>query len=236
MTRWSIIATTALLAVIIALAFTYPSTMISPGPLIAAHVELAADCFACHAPFRGPSARRCMICHAPADIGRRTAKGLPIAPASGKPPFHEMLVSQSCIACHLDHLEPFFTTSKMTRFDHSLLTVTARHQCAACHNAPDDRLHRSHTSDCAQCHSEDLWKPATFDHGKFFVLDEHHRASCTTCHRNIKYEEYTCFGCHEHQPDSVRAKHATRGIHRIDNCVSCHRSPNGQNKDNREDD
>jgi hypothetical protein len=236
MTRWSTITATVLLAVIIALAFAYPSTMVSPGPLVTAHAELATDCFVCHAPFRGPSAQRCMTCHAPTDIGRRTTKGIPIVPVSGRLPFHEMLASQSCIACHSDHLEPFFATSKMTRFDHSLLTATVRNQCTACHNAPEDKLHRPQTSTCAQCHSQDHWKPATFDHGKLFVLDEHHRTSCQTCHRDSNYEEYTCFGCHKHQSDRMRAKHGKKGIHDIDNCVSCHRNANEQGSDSREGD
>jgi hypothetical protein len=224
MTRWIMIAATGLLAIVIGLAVVYPGIMISPGPLVTAHSELAADCFACHAPFRGPSAQRCMTCHTPADIGRRTTKGVAITPASGRPPFHEMLASQNCIACHRDHLEPFFTASKMTRFDHSLLTSTVRNSCTTCHAAPDNELHRSRTSSCSQCHDQNGWKPAKFDHSKFFDLDEHHNASCTTCHGSNNYKEYTCFGCHEHQADRIRARHQRKGIQNIGNCVLCHRN------------
>ncbi len=224
MTRWIMIAAIGLLAGVIALAFARPSTMISPGPLVTAHSELEGDCFACHAPFRGPSARRCMSCHTPADIGRRTTKGIAIAPAGRRPPFHEMLASQSCVACHRDHLEPFFAASKMTRFDHSLLASPVRSKCTTCHAAPGDELHRSLTSTCSQCHDQDGWKNAKFDHSRFFDLDEHHNRACTTCHSNNNYKEYTCFGCHEHQADRIRARHLRKGIQNIGNCVLCHRN------------
>ena len=239
MTRWIMIATTVLLAGIMVLVGLYPSTLISPGPLVTAHTELTADCFACHAPFRGPSAQRCMVCHAPADIGRRTTKGLPITSARGRRPFHAALTSQSCMACHRDHLEPFFRASEMTRFDHSLLTSTIRNECTACHAAPEDALHRAQTSTCAQCHNQDRWKPATFEHSKFFVLDEQHNASCATCHSGSGYKEYTCFGCHEHQPNKMSERHLREGIRNINNCISCHRGahePGGQGKRGRKED
>jgi hypothetical protein len=41
--------------VLVALAFAYPHLMVSPGPLVKGHAELATDCFACHAPWRGAS-------------------------------------------------------------------------------------------------------------------------------------------------------------------------------------
>ena len=41
------------LLVLVALAFVYPHLMVSPGPLVKGHAELATDCFACHAAWRG---------------------------------------------------------------------------------------------------------------------------------------------------------------------------------------
>jgi hypothetical protein len=41
------------LVVLVALAFAYPHLMVSPGPLVKGHAELATDCFACHAAWRG---------------------------------------------------------------------------------------------------------------------------------------------------------------------------------------
>jgi hypothetical protein len=51
--RWFIALIAVNLLVMVALAFVYPHLMVSPGPLIGAHAELATDCFACHTPWRG---------------------------------------------------------------------------------------------------------------------------------------------------------------------------------------
>ena len=61
---WIWITIVANLIGLIVLAFVYPSTMVSPGALVPAHAELAGNCFACHAPFRGAAFDRCVKCHA----------------------------------------------------------------------------------------------------------------------------------------------------------------------------
>ena len=73
---WIVVALN--LTVLVALAFVYPHLMISPGPLVKGHEELATDCFACHAAWRGASTQRCTECHAVADIGLAATKGVPI--------------------------------------------------------------------------------------------------------------------------------------------------------------
>jgi len=50
---WLMLIVAANLVVIVALAFIYPHLMLSPGPLMPAHAQLATDCFACHTPLRG---------------------------------------------------------------------------------------------------------------------------------------------------------------------------------------
>ena len=55
---WLLIVIAANLVVLVALAFVYPHLMVSPGPLTRGHAELATDCFACHAPWRGAAAQR----------------------------------------------------------------------------------------------------------------------------------------------------------------------------------
>ena len=66
------------LAVLVLLAIFLPQLMISPGKLIDAHAELTADCFACHTPFLGSTAEKCISCHRVAEIGIKTTKGLKI--------------------------------------------------------------------------------------------------------------------------------------------------------------
>jgi mono/diheme cytochrome c family protein len=52
--------------------------------------------------------------------------------------------------------------------------------CAACHGAdkPKDDLHKQVGAACGDCHQTTAWRPATFDHAAFFVLDRDHRARC----------------------------------------------------------
>jgi NAD-dependent SIR2 family protein deacetylase len=55
------------------------------------------------------------------------------------------------------------------------------------------------------------------DHGSTGQL------ACQTCHTKTD-AEYTCYTCHDHQPDPIQASHLKVGISLVDlpNCASCH--------------
>ena len=205
------------------LAFVYPSLMVGPGKLISGHLHLESDCFACHAPLRGAASERCASCHKPADIGRLTTKGLRVLKPLTTTPFHQKLIHQDCVACHSEHagIKRF---RKHDRFDHTLLQKEALDQCQSCHKFPDDTLHLHISENCSQCHNQKKWKPATFDHKKYFEFDHDHDVSCVTCHVGKDYRRYTCYGCHEHTLDNIRRKHSEGGIRirNYDNCIRCH--------------
>ena len=266
---WIVVALN--LVVLVALAFVVPHLMVSPGPLAKGHEQLATDCFACHAAWRGASTPRCTECHAVADVGLKTTKGVPIPSRTVKVSFHQELIEQDCMACHSDHQGPKRTRLSRKPFAHALLKVIGaghvlgmpcrpeRHRaprrqgrmqpvprrqglearalrpqaaragradrCESCHSAPTDRLHRQIQGSCKSCHQTDAWKPATFDHDKYFVLDRDHQATCETCHKNNDFSRYTCYGCHEHSQAKVRAEHLEEGIRDFENCVECHRDP-----------
>lgn len=217
------------LAIIAALVFIYPHLMIAPGKLTAAHGKLEQDCFACHAPWRGNASERCTRCHVPADIGRLTTTGQPIVPSTAASkrraptPFHHKLARQDCTACHSDHagVERFHPK---VHFRHDLLDRATRDQCQGCHRQPADTLHEKIEGNCLQCHAQNHWKPASFDHAKYFLLDRDHNTSCTTCHEGSDFKSYTCYGCHEHTPAGIRAEHEEEGVRDFRNCVECHRS------------
>jgi len=210
--------------VLIAFLFVFPDRLLSPGPLVAGHAQLATDCFACHTPWQGANAGRCITCHVVRNIGLRTTKGQPLVPSGVRIAFHQELLEQDCMACHSDHQAPRLAPGNRKQFSHGLLRTGVRDRCADCHSAPLNALHRDLTMSCGQCHDSRRWKPASFDHDRFFVLDSDHNAPCTTCHSGGDYSHYTCFGCHEHEPGGVRARHVEEGISQIDNCVRCHRS------------
>ncbi|MDO9196937.1 cytochrome c3 family protein [Rhodoferax sp.] len=213
------------LVVLAVLTFAYPHLMVGPGKLIPGHKQLDTDCFACHVSLTGANSEKCASCHKPADIGRLTTKGAPVVKPLTSTPFHQKLISQDCVACHSDHAGVKRYHLK-GYFDHALLKKETADQCQACHKPPADALHKQISGNCAQCHNQKKWTPATFDHDKYFVLDRDHNASCVTCHVLNDYSRYTCYGCHEHTPANVRREHVEEGIRDFDNCVECHRSGN----------
>lgn len=220
--RLTLIVATNLI-VLVLLAIFVPQLMISPGKPVEAHIDLADDCFACHTPFIGSTAEQCITCHTVADIGIKTTKGLSIDKEQKNVAFHQKLVEEDCMACHSEHkgVQPF---RPIGQFSHDLLQTSVKEQCDSCHSNPDDGFHRKITGNCAQCHSNDAWLPATFEHEKYFRFDKDHNTECATCHINNDYAKYTCYGCHEHSRSKIREEHYEEGIRDYENCVECHRS------------
>ena len=212
------------------LVFIDPHRMVSPGKLAPAHANLATDCFACHAPFRGADPERCIGCHAIADIGTRTTKGVPLTAKPLKLAFHQHLGTRDCTACHTIHQGALFGLGSRPAFSHDALAPSLQTLCATCHTAPTTAFHRNVGTNCAQCHAPAGWTPARFDHARFFPLTGEHAATCATCHIDGNLSRYTCYGCHEHQPDRIKAKHQREGIGNIENCVRCHRSGSGEHE------
>ena len=216
------------LCAIVAAIFARPQMMVAPGPLIPAHAEVSGNCFACHTPFQGASPDRCVACHQVADIGIWTTKGALIAKRQRGIAFHQALSQTNCMACHTDHGGPQLAGASKTTFAHEMLRPDVRGQCAACHRAPPIAIHAQAGNNCAQCHAQTAWKPASFDHARFFALTGPHKTACATCHVGGNFKRYTCYGCHEHQPDQIRAEHAEEGIRNIENCARCHQSASGE--------
>ena len=188
------------------------------------HQELSEqNCMACHSDHAGPmlthrsrkpfshallraaTRERCNECHA--------------APAND---MHRSLRFE-CAKCHKTG------AWKPARFDHAALPPAELSRCESCHKAPAGTLHRQMAGNCAQCHRLPAWKPAIFDHNRFFPLDQDHNVSCVTCHSANNYGQYTCYGCHEHTPANMQAKHREEvGGENIDNCVRCHHGTSGE--------
>lgn len=213
------------LIVLALLAFAYPHLMVGPGKLTPGHSKLETDCFACHAPLAGASTERCTACHKPADIGKRSTLGQAIQHAPARAPFHQQLVKQDCLGCHSDHAGVKRLRTQ-GQFNHALLQPMARQQCQTCHQAPNNTLHKGISGNCSQCHAQEKWVPASFDHNKLFLLDRDHNVSCVSCHTGHDYSRYTCYGCHEHTPEKIRREHMEEGISDFKNCATCHRSAN----------
>ncbi|MEQ1567484.1 MAG: cytochrome c3 family protein [Myxococcota bacterium] len=171
-----------------------PGPMLAPGPLIDAHADLAADCFACHVPLRGVSTEACTACHSVSDLGRRSTTG---APLDGATAFHQDLIEQDCVTCHSDHAGPRLTRRERKPFSHDLLRPAVRDACDTCHAAPDDRTHAAAGPQCGSCHGSTTWLPATFRHE---VLAPEVLAACGECHQApsdaLHESAAECGSCH----------------------------------------
>lgn len=211
------------LAIIVLLVVFVPHLMIVPGQPIEAHADIATDCFACHTPFLGSTPDKCISCHKVEEIGIKTTTGISIAKEEKSVAFHQELIEDDCVACHSDHkgVQAF---RPINDFSHELLQPDRQDQCDSCHSNPGDALHLKIKSNCTQCHTQEAWVPATFDHDDYFRFDRHHDTDCVTCHIDNNYDDYTCYGCHEHSRSNIREEHIEEGIRNYENCVDCHRS------------
>ncbi|HZY41565.1 MAG TPA: hypothetical protein VFF59_06155, partial [Anaerolineae bacterium] len=93
--------------------------------------------------------------------------------------------------------------------------------CVGCHAEPQEHL-GAFGLDCAQCHSTQTWQGATFDHAFPLNHGEGGNIACKTCHTTTNFKDYTCYGCHDHTPQNVQARHLEEGISNFQDCVRCH--------------
>jgi len=207
-----------------------------PGGRTGFHQQLTEpDCMACHSDHAGPA----LTGHQPARFGHQLLKPAVRADCAGchkppaKPPFaalHKVVERHQCSQCHLTR------AWRPASFRHSLLPPAKAGQCAACHQPPADTLHASVSGGmfglgCGQCHNVTAWQPARFDHARWFRLDGDHNAPCATCHVGKRFDSYTCYGCHAHDPARTIAEHREEGITgNISKCVRCHRSAQGESR------
>lgn len=175
----------------------------------------------------------CVDCHT---TGSDPAKG------SG-PEFmaeHVERFGPACLDCHdgvdrlsnFDHAQ-FFPLEGV----HASIACAACHQegvfsgtpseCAACHAEPE--IHKeSFGLQCQYCHTVEAWTPANLRFHNFPIdHGDDGEVACATCHID-SYASYTCYGCHEHQPESVQEEHREEGVDlkKLEACTDCH--PDGR--------
>ena len=170
-------------------------------PLHDRHAEVA--CVSCHFGNRyKDTPRECVSCHAPDDVhhGERGPK---------------------CADCHSTKgwKNSKFDHKKETGFAllgvHDLIACNDCHrtgnlkdklprECAGCHQGQDSHAGRL-GKDCGNCHGNENWKPATFDHTrdtKWALLGKHQKVECHACHTAPVATQKLgsdCFGCHRSQ-------------------------------------
>lgn len=128
------------------------------------------------------------------------------------------VVASNCYLCHSGN----YTSTPNT--------------CYACHTADyNSTANPSHTAsqfstDCLTCHTENVWKPSTFNHDAqyFPIYSGKHRekwSSCTDCHTQpANYTVFSCLNCHEHNLSKMNDKHKEVNgyVYASAGCLSCH--------------
>jgi len=189
------------------------------------------NCQSCHGASgrEAASMQSCIDCHAIAD-----------------PPFmqeHQAQFGSTCLDCH-DGVD------RLNGFTHDLVFVLdgkhAEEPCQGCHtDANGSPRFRNTPTECFECHAEPqihagafglqcqychtaaAWSPASLRLHTFPVShgmeDGSPAADCQTCHPT-NYINYTCYGCHEHQPQEIEASHDQAGItqQELPDCIACH--------------
>jgi hypothetical protein len=215
-------------------AFAHPATF----PLRGAHASLS--CSTCHASGFTGTPRDCVACHRDDYDGAQD------------PNHRAGNFSTSCQGCHTDSawrpatfdhaLSRFPLTGAHTRLDCAQCHVGGRFQgtpsdCVSCHQDDYDRTsnpnHRasSFPTGCPACHSTNAWRPATFDHNRFFPIasGDHSGIACASCHPNAgSFAAFSCVTCHEHERSEMDDEHRRVSGYRYESraCLSCH--PRGQ--------
>jgi len=253
-----LLATPAVLLIIWAIGYIFPTHFYSPGDLCKGHEEIKS-CRQCHIPFKGVASSLCSTsdCHQTFKLSQFHNKQLLDLHISntkecfschtehkgvaGKITTHfdhnivELNILNNCVTCHKAdyqnaHPDKYnsdckschisTTAWKAISFDHN--TVSGKQDCIECHLKPKDNLHATVTDDCISCHNTEKWRPAIFDHDKYFPLTEDHYVSCETCHPNDNYKQYTCLNCHEHNTSHIRREHEEHDIYDYGDCLRCH--------------
>jgi hypothetical protein len=186
-------------------------------PLTGAHTNL--DCASCHAGGYSGLSTACVDCHAD-DFSQASN------------PNHTTLgLSNDCALCHTS--QPGWNPATFPVHNNYYVLAGAHaniaNDCASCHNgnynntpntcagchigdynttANPPHSASGFSTDCASCHSQGGWQPATFDHdGQYFpIYSGRHKDKwnqCSECHINpSNYAVFTCIQCHEHSNKS----------------------------------
>jgi hypothetical protein len=188
------------------------------------------------------SPMECSTCHT-SDLANMDASMCIDCHRTHDEPFMQAHLTQfgsNCVDCH-DGVD------RLSNFDHNrFFPLEGKHaqiECQACHGAPPDPVRYVGTPstcvschaepeihagvfglECQDCHSSEAWSPAMLqihsfplDHGGQGTIE------CQVCHPTT-YVEYTCYGCHEHDPQEMLSKHQEEGIsaEELPDCTRCH--------------
>jgi hypothetical protein len=211
--------------------------VLMPGEVIQAHAKYEHECAKCHQMFdKNAQIRLCLDCH------KEIAKDI-----DAKIGLHGRLDDRTCRNCHTEHKGRKATIAPIDKkkFDHARTGFAlkgahadisakceschrpkqkfreASPECNACHRKDD--VHKASLGiRCENCHNDNTWKEARFDHEKTrFPLagGKHAEVECKSCHvdKTFKNAPLNCNGCHKLDDQDKGHKGRYGG-----KCESCH--------------
>ncbi len=212
-------------------------------PLTGSHTS--ADCTACHTSGYAGTSTLCSACHQ-SDFN-----------ASTNPNHASIGISNQCDDCHGTGpgWDPALFPNHNDRYAlngaHAAVSANCflchegnynntPNSCFGCHssdyNSTSDPNHATaqFSTDCQTCHTENVWKPSTFDHDNqyFPIYSGRHREewnSCMDCHTIASnYSLFSCIACHTHNKTDMDSKHREQNGYVYDsaNCLACHPTGN----------
>lgn len=210
-------------------------------PLTGAHAGIANDCFTCHGGSYTNTPGTCSGCHSQ-DYNQSTN---PDHLAAG--------IDDECAACHTT--APGWKPATFA-IHNQYYPLNGAHagiatDCFACHggsytNTPSTcfgchsqeynqttnppHAEAQFSTECATCHTESAWIPATFEHDAayFPIYSGAHESTwqtCNECHTSPgNYMLFSCIDCHEHNQADMDDEHQGVGGYQYNSqaCFDCH--------------
>ncbi|MCP9767384.1 hypothetical protein EGI22_05640 [Lacihabitans sp. LS3-19] len=208
-------------------------------PLTGAHANIASSCTSCHAGGNfNNTPTDCNSCHS----GAYNSASNPNHASSG--------FSRDCASCHTTNPGWRPSTFNHNNFyplvgAHANIasSCTSCHAggnfnntpntCYGCHSNKYNSASPNHASsgfstNCTECHSQNAWKPASFNHDAqyFPIYSGKHKGKwnkCTDCHTSAgNYSMFSCFSCHGKSSTDKEHKNNKNYVYDSNACLSCH--------------
>ncbi|MCF6356347.1 MAG: hypothetical protein L3J54_00950 [Draconibacterium sp.] len=208
-------------------------------PLTGSHV--ATECAACHSQGYAGTSTSCSECHQSNYNETQNPNHLSIG------------ISSNCEDCHTtnqgwepallsNHNDYYALNGAHAAISNNCYLCHAgdynntKNSCFGCHaseyNSTSDPAHATaqFSTDCTTCHTENVWKPSTFDHDSqyFPIYSGKHKGewnSCSDCHNeSTNYAVFSCTNCHEHSLTDMADEHSDVSgyVYNSVNCLACH--------------